>query len=78
MIRGETRLSASEMGMLLSAFSTAYGLSQIPIACCLTPSEDEARNDLRQPGMNTLMSADRLANHVLTALAAEDYFGYQI
>jgi sugar phosphate permease len=50
MIRGETRLSASEMGMLLSAFSTAYGLSQIPIACCLTPSEDEARERFAATG----------------------------
>jgi sugar phosphate permease len=38
MIRGEMGLSASEMGMLLSAFSMAYVLSQLPVACCLTAS----------------------------------------
>jgi sugar phosphate permease len=35
MIRGEMGLSASEMGMLLSAFSMAYAFSQLPVGVLL-------------------------------------------
>jgi sugar phosphate permease len=35
MIRGEMGLSASEMGMLLSAFSMAYAFSQLPVGVML-------------------------------------------